>query len=132
VQFLDPHALNETFTMGFMGNVCEVLSEYTGDLEFVPALAESWSNPEASKWIIKLRKGVKSQEGGDFNADDVIFSWKRCLSEGSDMKGRAGLIKEMKKIDDYTVEAITPSPNPILMQEMAWLLYHGQRMVRRA
>ncbi len=121
VQSLDPHALNETFTMGFMGNVYEGLTAYSGNLELEPALAESWSNPEPTKWIFKLRKGVKFQEGGDFNADDVIFSWKRALSTGSDMKGRAGLIKDMKKIDEYTVEATTPFPNPILMQELAWL-----------
>ncbi len=121
VQSLDPHALNETFTLGFMGNVYEGLSAYNGNLELRPALALSWSNPEPTTWVFKLRQGVKFHEGGDFTADDVIFSWQRALSEGSDMKGRAGLVKDMKKIDDFTVEATTTAPNPILMQELVQL-----------
>ncbi len=121
VQSLDPYGLNETFTLGYLGNVYEGLSIYDGDLVLHPALAESWSNPEPKKWIFNIRKGVKFHNGNGLTADDVIFSWKRALTEGSDMKARAGLIASMKKIDDYTVEAITPAPNPILMQDLVFL-----------
>lgn len=121
VQSLDPYSLNETFTLGFLGNIYEGLTAYDENLSLKPALAESWENPEPTKWVFHIRKGVKFHDGSDLTADDVVFSWKRALSEGSDMKVRAGLIKEMKKVDDYTVEAITPEPNPILMQEMTYL-----------
>lgn len=56
---MDPMALNETFTLGFQGNIYETLAGYDGDLKLVPMLAESWSNPEPTKWIFKLRQGVK-------------------------------------------------------------------------
>jgi ABC-type dipeptide transport system, periplasmic component len=119
---LDPMALNETFTLGFQGNIYEPLVGYDENLNLVPMLAESWENPEPTKWVFKLRKGVKFHDGSDFNADDVIFSWKRSLTPGSDMKGYGAKASEVRKIDDYTVEVITPTPNPILPREWS-LLY---------
>jgi len=120
-QGLDPHGLNETFTLGMLGNVYEGLTRYNGNLELQPGLAVSWTNPDPNTWIINLRKGVKFHNGNAFNADDVIFSWQRALSEGSDQKVRGAMIKNMEKIDDYTVKITTPAPSPVLMQEMVFL-----------
>lgn len=118
---LDPMALNETFTLGFQGNIYETLAGYDGDLKLVPVLAESWQNPEPTKWIFKLRKHVKFHDGSAFTADDVIFSWKRSLTPGSDMKGYGAKASDVKKIDDHTVEVTTPTPNPILPREWSFL-----------
>jgi len=41
-QGLDPYVLNETFTLGFLGNVYEGLIRRGPDLEIQPALAERW------------------------------------------------------------------------------------------
>jgi len=121
VQSLDPYVLNETFTLGFLGNVYEGLTAYDENLAIIPALAESWKNVSPTKWVFKLRKGVKFHDGGDFTADDVIFSWKRSLSAGSDMKGYGSKAKNIIKIDEYTVEIETPAPNPILPRELTFL-----------
>ncbi|AZY50656.1 ABC transporter substrate-binding protein [Bordetella avium] len=118
---MDPMSLNETFTLGFQGNIYETLAGYDGDLKLVPRLAESWSNPEPTKWIFKLRQGVKFHDGSPFTADDVIFSWKRSLTPGSDMKGYGAKASDIKKIDDYTIEVTTPTPNPILVREWTFL-----------
>ncbi|WP_417430006.1 ABC transporter substrate-binding protein [Kiloniella sp.] len=120
VQSLDPHGLNETFTLGFLGNVYEGLTYYDKNLELQPGLAVSWENTGPTTWIFKLREGVKFHDGGDFNADDVIFSWKRTLTAGSDMKGYGSRMKDIKKIDDYTIEVETPAPNPILPRELVF------------
>lgn len=120
-QGLDPHGLNETFTLGMLGNVYEGLTRYDSELTLQPALATSWENPSPNTWIIKLREGVKFQNGNDFDADDVIFSWQRAQTEGSDQKVRAAFISDIKKIDAHTVEFTTPSPSPVLMQEMTFL-----------
>ena len=76
---MDPMALNETFTLGFQGNIYETLAGYDGELKLTPLLAESWENPEPTKWIF-CRKGVKFHDGSPFTADDVIFTWKRSLT----------------------------------------------------
>jgi len=114
VQTLDPHGLFETFTLGFQSNFYEGLVTRTPDLQLQPALATSWENVEPTVWRFTLRQGVKFHDGGDFNADDVIFSVNRIRTEGSDMKVVANLIKEARKVDDYTVDLITPQPDPIL------------------
>jgi len=120
-QGLDPHGLNETFSLGFLGNVYEGLTAYDGNLKLVPALATSWKTTSPTVWLVNLRKGVKFQNGNDFNADDVIFSWKRTQTEGSDQKTRGSLISDIKKIDDYTIELHTAKPLPVLMQEMTFI-----------
>jgi peptide/nickel transport system substrate-binding protein len=119
---MDPMSLNETFTLGFQGNIYETLFGYDKDLKLVPQLAESWSNPEPTKWVVNLRKGVKFHDGSPFTADDVIFSWKRSSTPGSDMKGYGAKASDIKKIDDNTVEITTPTPNPILPRE--WTLLY--------
>ena len=120
-QGLDPHGLNETFTLGMLGNVYEAMTRYNGKMQLQPSLAVSWDNPSPNTWNIKLRKGIKFHNGNSFNADDVIFSWKRTLTEGSDQKVRGSMIKSLEKKDDYTLVLTTPAPNPVLMQEMAFL-----------
>ncbi|NIA70156.1 ABC transporter substrate-binding protein [Pelagibius litoralis] len=114
VQTMDPHGLFETFTLGFQSNFYEGLVTRTPDLELIPALATSWENIKPDTWRFTLRKGVKFHNGNDFNADDVIFSVERINTEGSDLKVTAALIKEAVKVDDYTVDIVTPAPDPIL------------------
>lgn len=114
VQTLDPHGLFETMTLGFQRNVYEGLVIRDENMEMTGALAESWENTEANVWRFNLRKGVKFHDGSDFTAEDVAFSVERLSTEGSDMKVVAQLIKDVKIIDDHTVDIITPSPNPIL------------------
>ncbi len=114
---LDPHSLNETFLIGYLGNIYEGLVRRDGDLKIEPALAESWELMEPTRWRFHLRKGVKFHNGNDFNADDVVFTLARTRTEGSSFKTRVSTVKEVIKIDDYTVDFITTQPNPILVSE---------------
>ena len=118
-QSLDPYSLNETFTLGLLGNVYEGLVRRGPDLQIQPALAESWEIVEPTRWRFKLREGVKFQNGNEFNADDVLFSADRVRAEGSDLKTRLAGVTEIVKVDDYTVDFVTEAPNPILHYEWA-------------
>lgn len=117
-QSLDPHSLNETFTLGLLGNVYEPLIDYDKDMKKIPGLATKWEATSPTTWAFELRKGVKFHNGNPFTADDVIFTWKRMLSEGSDQKARAALIKDIKKVDDFHIIVETPVPNPTVLNEM--------------
>lgn len=120
-QSLDPHSLNETFTLGMLGNVYEPLIDYDKDMNKIPGLATKWEAVTPTEWKFTLRQGVKFHNGNTFNADDVIFTWQRMGSEGSDQKARAGLIKNITKIDDYTIKIETPVPNPTVLNEMTMM-----------
>ena len=117
VSSLDPHSLNETFTLGFQGNIYEGLTRRGPDLEIVPALATSWEMLEPTHWRFYLREGVTFHNGNPFTADDVLFSYERAVSEGSDVGVKIAGIAEVVVVDDYTIDFITESPNPILMAE---------------
>ncbi|MBC8257976.1 MAG: ABC transporter substrate-binding protein [SAR324 cluster bacterium] len=116
-QSLDPHSLNETFTLGLLGNVYEGLVRRDADLKIIPALAAEWQVVEPTRWRFKLRQGVTFHNGNKFNADDVLFSYGRAKMEGSDLTKCMATVKEVLKVDEYTVDFVTTTANPILTAE---------------
>ncbi|NIP73872.1 MAG: ABC transporter substrate-binding protein, partial [Gammaproteobacteria bacterium] len=82
---MDPYSLNETFSIGALGNVFEGLVRRAPDLSVEPALAERWELQEPTRWRVFLRKGVKFHDGRPFTADDVVFSFNRARAEASDV-----------------------------------------------
>lgn len=111
---LDPMGHNVTFTFSMVGNVYEGLVRRSADLELEPALATSWEMVEPTRWRFHLREGVKFHNGNDFNADDVLFSYKRINHTDSNLRDRVGGVTDVIKVDDYTVDFVTEVPNPIL------------------
>ena len=109
---LDPYTLNESFTLGALGNVMEGLTRRDKDLKIIPGLAERWEIVDPLKRFY-LRKGVKFHGGEDFTADDVVFSTVRMQGPGSQIQTRAPKDMKAVKVDDYTVDFILTSPNPI-------------------
>ena len=101
---MDPHSLNESMQLSITGNVYEGLVGRNKDLSLAPALATKWSQPSPNVWRFELRKGVQFHDGTPFTADDVIFSFARASGDGSDMKSYTNDVKEVRKINDLTVE----------------------------
>ena len=114
VQSMDPHSLNESLQLSFDSSIYESLVGRGKDMSVVALLATKWRQTAPTVWRFDLRKGVKFHDGTPFTADDVIFSFKRATDAGSDMKGYVAPIKELRKIDDYTVDIETLTPFPIL------------------
>src|ERR1700704_5310813 len=111
---LDPYTLKETTTIAHHGHVYEGLVTRDKDLKIVPALAESWETPEPTRWRFHLRKDVKFHNGDPFTADDVIFSADRIRAKGSNLQAYIATDTKVVKVDDYTVDFVLSSPNPIL------------------
>jgi len=114
VTSMDPYVIDETFTSGFLGNVYEGLIRRGSDLSIEPALAERWEMLDPLRWRFILRRDVTFHDGSPFSADDVIYSAERVRSGSSDFKNRLSADTQIVKIDDYTVDFITSTPNPIL------------------
>src|SRR6202795_1965966 len=111
---LDPYTLNESTTHAHLGHVYEGLVTRDKDLKTIPALAESWEIPEPTRWRFHLRKNVKFQNGDPFTADDAVFSQDRVRAKGSNLQSYVAADAKVIKVDDYTVDFILTSPNPIL------------------
>ncbi len=111
---MDPHSLNESLQLSVTGNVYEPLVGRNKDLSLAPVLATKWSQPSPSVWRFELRKGVQFHDGTPFTADDVIFSFARAAGDGSDMRSYTNDFKEVRKVDDFTVDIETKTPFPIL------------------
>ena len=116
VATMDPHASGDTTTRNILINDYEGLVRLSQKAEIEPELAVSWEAVEPTVWRFKLRPNVTFHDGSPFTADDVVFSFKRATASSSDIRSKLRAIKEMRKVDDLTVDAITRAPNPILAQ----------------
>ncbi|WP_432401484.1 ABC transporter substrate-binding protein [Wukongibacter sp. M2B1] len=117
---LDPHDYDETVTNAINLHIFDTLIGYDARLQSTPALAEDWELKEDMlTWVFKLRKGVKFHNGNDFTADDVLYSYDRAKNnEISSNKSYVANIESMKKIDDYTIELVTPFPYSLLLSDL--------------
>jgi peptide/nickel transport system substrate-binding protein len=60
--------------------IAEYLTEVNPDNSVSPALLENWEpSADLKTWTLNLRRGIKFNNGDDFNADDVVFSIKQWL-----------------------------------------------------
>ncbi|MCG2595496.1 ABC transporter substrate-binding protein [Ramlibacter sp. XY19] len=118
---MDPHSLNESLQLSVTGNVYEPLVGRAKDLSLAPALATSWKQTSPTVWRFELRKGVLFHDGTPFTADDVVFSFQRAAGEGSDLKSNINDVKEVRKVNDHTVDIETKTPFPILPNQLTTL-----------
>jgi peptide/nickel transport system substrate-binding protein len=119
----DPMAQNELLTNSINGHVYEPLVMRGKKLEIIPGLAESWKQTNPTTWVFNLRKGVKFHDGSDFTADDVVFSIKRLQGKTSNFRVYGNAVGEPTKIDQHTVQLVTPVPNPVMLEMLANSLF---------
>ncbi len=87
-----------------------------------PALALSWERTSDTVMQFKLREGVTFHNGDPFTAEDVKYTFDRINKEDSFLSGAKGYFstfKEVRVIDDYTVEIETALPDPLIEQRVA-------------
>lgn len=91
----------------------------------IPGLATSWEiNPaDKTKWIFKLRPGIKFHDGSDVNADAIVWNVQKVLDKDAPQfdasqvgvtASRIPTLRSAKKIDDLTVELTTSEPDAFL------------------
>ena len=120
---MDPYTRSETFLLTFTQNFYDPLVRRDAHLKVEAALAESWEQPNDTTWRFHLRHGVKFHDGTPFTADDVVFSYNRVVAPGSQLNAYMQAVKEVKKIDDFTVDFITGVPDPIFLEEItSWVI----------
>jgi len=129
----DPHAMNEGVNNTILSHVYERLTTRDKELRLKPSLAARWEQVDPLTWRFHLRKGVRFHDGTPFTAEDVVFSIERAQLPSSNFKAFASNLGKARRVDDHTVELVTPRPSPILLEEIntiqvmsrAWALKHG-------
>jgi peptide/nickel transport system substrate-binding protein len=89
-----------------MNNMYEQLLRYDPvEKKIIPLLATEYTaSADGLTWTFKLRQGVKFHDGSDFNAEAVKFSIDRTIRLAAGASYIWAPVKEVKVIDDYTVE----------------------------
>ena len=118
VNSMDPYSRQETFLLAFNANIYDPLVRRNQQMQVEPALAERWENPSPTTWRFHLRRNVKFSDGTPFTAADVLFSYQRTRAPGSNMSSIFAAVKEVRVVDDHTVDFETTVPNPIFLQEI--------------
>jgi peptide/nickel transport system substrate-binding protein len=80
---LDPHVENSFETFEQVSNIYDALVTLDPHLRLLPALAVSWSSPDATTWSFRLRAGVRFHDGSPLTPEDVVYSVRRLLRDQS-------------------------------------------------
>jgi peptide/nickel transport system substrate-binding protein len=91
----------------------------------IPGLATEWkvNDDDHTKWLFKLRSGIKFHDGAPFNADAVVWNVDKVLNQSAPQfdasqvgltTSRMPTLVSARKIDDLTVEMVTKEPDSFL------------------
>jgi peptide/nickel transport system substrate-binding protein len=91
-----------------MRQVAEYLTQTDGNNITHPLLLNNWQvSDDLKTWTLNLRKGIKFNNGDEFNADDVVFTMGEWFKKdvGSSMAGLMSYLSPngIEKKDPYTV-----------------------------
>jgi peptide/nickel transport system substrate-binding protein len=111
---MHPHAQRTNTEATICNSIFDSLVDRDSKGKLVPALATSWELTSPKVWRFKLRRGVKWQNGDTFTAADVAYTLKVGGDPISRFKFITSKIKEVKIIDDYTIDVETKNPWPLL------------------
>ena len=114
----DPAGQNHQTTLAYQQMVYESLIRYDEKYQITPSLATKLNFVSPTQLRFELRKGVKFHDGAPFTADDVVFSLTRTMTPPSNLTSATQSVKEVKKVDDHTVDVILKGPSPVVLREL--------------
>lgn len=81
-------------------------------LRVVPDLAESITNPEPTRYVATLRRGIRFHDGHELTARDVVYTFQSFLNPDfvTAKKGAYKLLEAVRALDPYTVEFTLKEP----------------------
>jgi peptide/nickel transport system substrate-binding protein len=129
VSGLDPHlvvnhhriATNLSFTHSRLIRVKSGASVKPNTMPIEPDLAESWTQPNDTTFVFKLRKGVRWHNkppvnGRELTAEDIKYTYERFLTlKGNPNRQMLEQVEKIEALDRYTVKFTLSEP-------FAWFL----------
>jgi oligopeptide transport system substrate-binding protein len=133
---LDPALANDQFSEAILLNVNRCLVELDpGTLELKPAVAESWTlSEDRLLYTFRLRDGVRFHNGRPLTSKDVVYSFTRLLTPGTNsprrfllepvagasdfIEGRSPTVAGLSAPDDRTVTVRLSRPFAPFLSEL--------------
>lgn len=97
----------------------EGLTAVTSDFKIIPSIASSWNYSGNNVWQFKINKDIKFHDGSFVTPTDIKSSLERSIKHNPELAGRLN-IKEIKIIDDSTIDIITNTPDASTPARMAY------------
>ncbi|WP_193181758.1 ABC transporter substrate-binding protein [Nisaea sediminum] len=117
----DPHTSTSRATAEVMFMMGDTLVALGPDMKTIsPLLAKSWTvSPDGLLYTFKLRDDVSFCSGKKLTAKDVKATIDRWIAHPKGVvKNRMGDVKEVRAVDDYTVEYELTQPYSELLYQM--------------
>jgi ABC-type transport system substrate-binding protein len=134
---LDPVHSESIYESLPINQIFDTLVSTDASLNVVPALAETWQiSRDGLTYDFHLRPDVRFHDGEPFDADDVVFTFRRVLGDGGTdslaytsllpirgaealARGETDQLEGLEKVDDATVRFTLVSANPLFLEQLA-------------
>lgn len=119
---LDPYDANDTLSQSVAKSFYQGLFGFDKEMKLTNVLAESYqASPDGLTYTIKLRPGIKFQDGTDFNAEAVKVNLDRASNPDNHLK-RHNLFKSVgttEVVDPTTVKITLKQPFSAFINTLA-------------
>jgi len=119
---LDPHHPPTYTDQARVSNLYEPLFVHDAAYNLQPVLGESMEPSDHGRvWTLRLRDGVKFHNGKQFDADDVMFSFRRIVDVKGNGAGALSIIDfaGLRKLDARTLRIPLTQPYVQFQDELA-------------
>ena len=124
---LDPMLAGDLSSESAISNSVEALVVYDSDGVIVPYLAESWTQPDATTYVFKMREGVTFWDGTEMTMDDVLYWLERIMhNDASIFNGYFADVVSFEETADMELTLKLDIPSPTFIQR-AVFLFVGQK-----
>lgn len=122
IQYTYPKCAVESTEIAFNNDLFEPLATFNEENIIVPVLASKWDNPDDLTWRFYISSKAKFSNGESVTAEDVKFTYDYIKADKSLQFSASLPDAEVKIGDSGTVEFVTKSPDPLLLNRLAWTL----------
>jgi peptide/nickel transport system substrate-binding protein len=118
-----PTDISDLSSFNFNSHIFEPLVTFDKDNHVIPKLAVKWDNPDDLTWRFYLSPKAKFSNNDPVTADDIKFSYDYISGKfPSTTKASLPAISEINVESNSVVSFKTSSPNPLLLNQLAYSL----------